>query len=145
MEDYQPENRLKEGTQIFILSLDQQKVWKTGRFSTSTKTAHHCLWWCFLHENFSSAGGTDQLILPATLRQARPHCRLPDIMLLDMTSFTALALQMGHELKDIPHDYWPRLMAAHSRFIARPWHETDFYTYSIFCKMQKRQYVGLCV
>jgi len=31
-------------------------------------------------------------------RQARPSCRLPDITLLDMTTFTALALQRGNDL-----------------------------------------------
>jgi len=41
--------------------------------------------------------------------QAGPSCRLPDIMLLDMMIFVALALQMGHELKDTLHDYWTRL------------------------------------
>jgi hypothetical protein len=34
-------------------------------------------------------------------RQAGPSHRLPDITLPDMMSFVALALQMGHELKDI--------------------------------------------
>ena len=40
---YQPGNHLKEGTQIFILLLDQQKVWKKVRLHTETKTACHCL------------------------------------------------------------------------------------------------------
>ena len=34
VEDYQPGDRLKEGTQILILSLDQQKVCKKVRFLT---------------------------------------------------------------------------------------------------------------
>ena len=41
--------------------------------------------------------------------QAGPSCRLPDITLPDMMTFVALALQMGHELKDKLHDYWLRL------------------------------------
>ena len=36
-------------------------------------------------------------------------CQLPDITLLDMMTFVALALQIGHELKDTLHDYWSRL------------------------------------
>jgi len=42
-------------------------------------------------------------------RQAGPSCRLPDITLLDMMTFVALALQMGHALKDTLHDCWLRL------------------------------------
>ena len=34
----------------------------------------------------------------------RPSCRQPDIMLLDMMTFVALALQMEQELKDTLHD-----------------------------------------
>ena len=41
--------------------------------------------------------------------QARPSRQLPNIMLLDMVTFIALAQQMGHELKDTVHDYWSRL------------------------------------
>jgi len=48
-------------------------------------------------------------------RQARPTRRLPDTTFLDMTTFIALALQMGHELKDI-HDYWSRLRQLHNPF-----------------------------
>jgi hypothetical protein len=58
------------------------------------------------HRNFSSAGGTDQCILPATLRQAGPSRRLPDNTFPDMMTFVALALLMGHALKDTLHDYW---------------------------------------
>jgi len=38
-------------------------------------------------------------------RQARPIRRLPYIPLPDMMTFIALALQMGHVLKDTLHDY----------------------------------------
>jgi hypothetical protein len=34
-------------------------------------------------------------------REAGPSRRLPDMM-----TFVALALQMGHELKDTLYDYW---------------------------------------
>ena len=49
-------------------------------------------------------------------RQAGPTRRLPDITLLDMMTFIALALQMGHELKDTLHDYWSRLRQLHNPF-----------------------------
>ena len=42
-------------------------------------------------------------------RQAGPSCRLPDITLLEMMTFVALALQMGHALKGTLHDCWSRL------------------------------------
>ena len=44
-------------------------------------------------------------------RQARPSRRLPDIM-----TFTTLALQMGHDVKDTLHDYWSRLKQLHTPF-----------------------------
>jgi hypothetical protein len=52
------------------------------------------------HRNFSSAGGT----LPATIRQAKPSCQLPDIMLPYKMTFVALDLQIGHTLKDVIHN-----------------------------------------
>jgi len=50
--DYHPGDRLKEGTQIFIFLLVQQKVWKKVRLRTSTKTAHHCLCLCCFSQKF---------------------------------------------------------------------------------------------
>ena len=50
-------------------------------------------------------------------RQAGPSHRLPDITLPDMMTFIALALQMGHVLKDILHDYWSRLRQTHTLFL----------------------------
>ena len=47
-------------------------------------------------------------------RQAGSSRRLPDITLPD-TTFVALALQMGHELKDT-HDCWSRLRQLHNPF-----------------------------
>ena len=51
-------------------------------------------------------------------KQAGPSCRLPDIMLSDMT-FVALALKLGHELKDTLQEYWSRLRYTLC-FMARP-------------------------
>jgi len=49
-------------------------------------------------------------------RQAGPSRRLPDITLPDIMTFTALALQMGHNMKDTLHDYWSRLKQQHTPF-----------------------------
>jgi hypothetical protein len=49
-------------------------------------------------------------------RQTGPSRRLPDIMLLDMVTFIAFVLQMGHDLKDRLHDYWSRLSQLHTLF-----------------------------
>ena len=51
--------------------------------------------------------------------QAGPSRRLPDITLLDMMTFVALALQMGHELKDTIHDYWSTLILLRSPFYGK--------------------------
>ena len=52
-------------------------------------------------------------------RQAGPSRRLPDITLPDMMTFIALALQMGHKLKDTLHDYWSRLRQLHNLFYGK--------------------------
>jgi hypothetical protein len=49
-------------------------------------------------------------------RQAGPSRRLPDITLPDIMRFIAVALQMGHNLKDTLHDYWSRLPQLHTPF-----------------------------
>ena len=64
-------------------------------------------------------------------RQARPSHRLPDITLPDMMTFVALALQMGHEMKDNNMTTGQDLDSYTIHFMTRPWHETDFYTYCI--------------
>jgi len=54
-------------------------------------------------------------------------------------------LQMGHELKDTLHDYWSRLMAAHSRFAVRPLHEIFKHT-ALFAKCRKcSMWVCVCI
>jgi hypothetical protein len=95
MVDYQPGDRLKEGTQIFILLSDQKKKKKKVRLHTSTATV--CVDVVF-HRNFSSAVEQTNIYYQQHLdRQAGPSCRLPDIKLPDTMTFIALALQMGHE------------------------------------------------
>ena len=68
---------------------------------------------------------------------AGPSRRLPDIMLLDIMTLVALALQMGHALKDTLHEYWSRLRTA-TRYILRPNHDIrQIFThimFSAFCK-----------
>ena len=49
-------------------------------------------------------------------RQAGPSRRLSDIVLPEIMTFTALALQMGHILKDTLYDYWSRLTQMHTPF-----------------------------
>jgi len=68
-------------------------------------------------------------------RQARSSHQLLDIMLPNMMIFVALALQMGHELTH----YMTTCQDLDSYticFTVRPLHETDFYTYCIFCILQ---------
>ena len=49
-------------------------------------------------------------------RQTGPSRQLPDITFSGMMTFVALALQMEHELKDTPHDYWSTLRQLHNPF-----------------------------
>jgi hypothetical protein len=49
-------------------------------------------------------------------KQAGPSRQLPDIMISDMMTFIALALQVRHNLKDTLHDYWSRLRQIHTPF-----------------------------
>jgi len=49
-------------------------------------------------------------------RQAGPSRQLPDITLLDMMTFVALALQMGHTLNNTLHDYWSGIRQLHNPF-----------------------------
>ena len=49
-------------------------------------------------------------------RRAVPSRQLPDITLLDIVTFVALALQMGHKLKDTLQDYWSTLRQLHNPF-----------------------------
>jgi hypothetical protein len=49
-------------------------------------------------------------------KQAGPSHRQSDIMMSDMMTFIALALQMGHDLKGTLHDYWSRLRQVHTHF-----------------------------
>jgi len=51
--------------------------------------------------------------------QDSPCRQLPDITLPDMKTFVALALHMGHSLKDTLHDYWLRLRQLHTPFYGK--------------------------
>jgi len=70
----------------------------------------------FFHRNFSAAGGTNLYYRQHLDRQAGHSRRLPDITLPDIMTFTALALQMGHNVKDTLHDYWSGLKQLHTPF-----------------------------
>jgi hypothetical protein len=66
-------------------------------------------------------------------RQAGPSRQLSDSTFPDLVTFTALPVQMGHNLKGTLHDCWSRLRLSYTLcFTARPWDETDFYTYCVF-------------
>jgi hypothetical protein len=53
-------------------------------------------------------------------RQSGRSRQLPDITLPDMMTSIALALQIGHDLKDTLHDYWSRLRQLHTPFSVKP-------------------------
>jgi len=70
-------------------------------------------------------------------RQAGPSHRLPDVILPDMMTFVALALQMGHELKDTLHDCWSRLKTATQSVLRRDHGTGQIFThtaFSAFCR-----------
>jgi len=65
--------------------------------------------------------------------QAGPSRHLPDIMLPDMLTFVALALQTGHALKDTLHDYWSRLRQLRT-VLWRDYDMRQIFTHNAFCK-----------
>jgi hypothetical protein len=67
--------------------------------------------------------------------QGTPSCWLPDIKLPDMI-FTALALQMEHEMKDTLHNYWPRLRQLHALFYSKTMTQDRFLHILLFCILQ---------
>jgi len=97
MVDYQLGDCLKEGTQIFILLLAQRKVWQKVSLHTSTKTAHHCLCWCCFSQKFFICKWNRPMYTTNNTVDRQAWCSrwLPDITLLDMMTFVALALQMA--------------------------------------------------
>jgi len=58
--------------------------------------------------------------------QAGSSCCLSDITLPDMMTFVALALQMGHALKDTLHDYGSRLRQLHNPFYGKTMKQDRF-------------------
>jgi len=92
--DYQPGDRLKEHKYLSFCQSSKRCKKKWGSIHQQTQLTIVCVVVVVFHGNFSSADGKDQHILP-TFRQVGPSCRLPDIM-----TFVALALQMGHALKN---------------------------------------------
>jgi len=132
--DYQTGDCLKEGTQIFILLSVQQKVWKNVRLHTSTKTPCHCLCWCF-SQKFFIAGWTDQRVLPATLKTDKPDLAADCLTLHCWTWWISLPQLCRRDTHWITHymtTSWDSDRYT-MHFMARPWHETDFYTYCVFC------------
>ena len=65
--------------------------------------------------------------------QAGPNHRLPDITLLDVMTFIALALQMENDLRDALHDYWSRLLTpAHYSDLWRDYDMKPIFTHTVF-------------
>jgi hypothetical protein len=86
-----------EGTSISILLSVQQKEWKQRSFSHQQRQLHTGCVDAVFHRTFLTAGEKTNFYYQETLeRQAGPKHRMPDITLLNMMTFTALALQMGH-------------------------------------------------
>ena len=138
--DYKTGDCLKEGTQIFIVLSVQQKMWKKVRLNTSTKTARLCLCWVlmFVTEIFHLLVEETNVYYQQHLDgQAGPSRWPPDITLLDMMPFNALALQMEHELKDTIQAYWLRFRQLHTPFYRETMKQDRFLyilSFSAFCR-----------
>jgi hypothetical protein len=102
--------------QYLSLCRSRKSSEKAKLLTTKTQLPTVCL--DVFHKIFLSGGGSNQLIQPDW-----PSHRMPDISLLDMTTFIVLTLQMGHDLTDTPSRYWSGLRRYTLRFTARPWHE----------------------
>ena len=131
--DYQRGDHLKEGTQIFILLSVQRKVWKKMKLHTSTKTAHHGLCWCCFTQKFfiwclnrptctTSNTQTDNLDVAANCLALR--CQTWSLSLTWLcrwdTNWKTHYMTTGRDSDSYT-----------IHFTARPWHETDFYTYCV--------------
>ena len=106
--DYQPGNRLSEGTQIFILSVIATKGVKNSEASHINKgSLPLSVLMLFFTKIFHLLVEQTNMYYQQHLDgEARPSRLLPDITLPDMMTFIALALQIGHKLKDTLPDYW---------------------------------------
>jgi len=103
--DYQPGDRIKEGTNIhpFVGPAKGVKKSEAPRINKDSSPLSVML---FFTEIFHLLVEHTNVYYQQHLdRQAGPSRRLPDITLPDMMTFITLALQMGHEFKDTLHDY----------------------------------------
>jgi hypothetical protein len=90
----------------------------------------------FFTENFHLLVENTDLYYEQFLdRQAGTRRRLPQITLPHMMTFNALALQMGHILKDTLHDYWSRLRQLQTSFYGEIITRDRFFTHTFpaFC------------
>jgi len=102
--DYQPGDCLKEGTHIHPFVSPAKGV-KKNEAPHINKDSSPLSVLMFFIENFHLLVEQTNVYYQQHLdRQAGPSRRLPDVTLPDMMTFVALALQMGHELKDTLHD-----------------------------------------
>jgi hypothetical protein len=110
--DYQPGEHLKEGTQIFILFFWSSKRCKKKNAPNINKDGLPPSVLMYSIEIFHLLVEQTKLFYQQhSDGQAGPSRQLPDV-----TTFIALVLQMGHELKDILHDYWLRHRQLHTAF-----------------------------
>ena len=113
-EYYHPEDGLKEGTNVHSF-VGPAKGAKKSEAPHINKDSSPLSMLMFFTEIFYLLVEQTNVYYQQHLdRQAAPSRQLPDITLPDMLTFIALALQMGHELKDTLHDYWSRLRQLHN-------------------------------
>ena len=88
------------------------------RLHTSTKTDHQVsVLMLFFNEIFHLLIEQTNIHYQQHLdEQAGPSRQLPHNILSDLMTFIALALQMGHEIRDTLHDYWSRFRQLHTLF-----------------------------
>ena len=123
----------QEGTQIFVLLSVQQKVWK-NEAAHIIKDSLPLSVLMFFTEIFHLLVEKTNIFYQ---QHMEPSCQLPDITLPDMMTFVALALQMGHALKDTLHDYWLRLRQLHHPFYDETMTRQN-YTYIVFSAFSRQ-------
>jgi hypothetical protein len=103
--DYQPGDHLKQGTQTFIFFVGPAKGVKKSQAPQINKDSLPLSVLTFFGEISHLLVEQTSVYYQQHLdRQTGPSRPLPDIILPDMMTFIALALHMGHKLKDTLHD-----------------------------------------
>ena len=109
VEDYKSGNRLKEGPTNGVKKSEAPHINK-DRSQVSVLML-------FFTEIFHLLMEQTNVYYQQHLdEQARPSRWLPHNILSDLMTFIALALQMGHEIRDTLLDYWSRFRQLHTLF-----------------------------